>query len=736
MGATSGSTCQSCVAGTYTSFDGASVCMLCLYGSFALTGSTSCSRCGPGSYSAKNGSESCIDCSTGHYASYMGATICSPCALNVDSNLNSTNITCVSINNNSLCTMNNKCLDPQCRQGILGRYTPGEVYNDNELMTITIVSPPLTVISLIFTLFMTEPDYDGVQVFTCTDATCRNSTLLGFFSEKEIPPPQYSYTGVMQIVWSSDVCCPKPSSACPCDDPINANLLSGWLANFFVSGPTECSKCAGSTENCESAYLDNRRHPNDHDLNIGVLSSKNFLLRDLAFMNDQKAAKSMFLTKQAANNLFSRNAASQTSVGLQSAVNQQIGSVHDKKIMCGIARELKSGAISSEREDGCVSEHFFPVSYLARTGFTPARRAWKIVPNVKVLTRSPANFQAELRKTVIRTAIQHQNQSFLIQICDLTNDAAYGPCIASTYSTLQIFDLPTSERPSFPGLEFQMIVTKEDSYGQTIITDSTSLLQVFAVREQANQSLSVLGTTVVQMQEGRAVFSISIQPNFMDVSFTHGFTQLQSKPFVYFSGIDSEAILNLIMRSANVRINIANGSTVCPTGYILNLEDANRVGARRGSCSLCKPGTYSVSPLKGVTSDQDPSCLNCPLGGDCSVGGDNVTFAIGEWIVSKGIYKLVQCPAGYGLQNSITGHIFSQDSQACLKCISDEYIVNSSNPNYKCMICPVGAICDGNSLRGRVPGSVWKPDLSDGIFILQYCPAVSIILQGKNLSGV
>ena len=662
----------------------------------------------------------------------MGATVCSPCGINVNSNLNSTNITCVSINNNSLCTMNNKCLDPQCRQGILGRYTPGEDYNDNELMTITIVSPPATVISLIFTLFMTEPDYDGVQVFTCTDATCHNSTLLGFFSGKGVPPPQYSYTGVMQIVWSSDVCCPKPSSACPCDDPINANLLTGWLANFFVSGPIECPKCDGSTENCESAHPANRHIPHEHDLNIGVPSSKNYTVRDdPAFMNDQKAVRSMFVMKQAANNLLSRNAASQSSVGLRSS-----GSDQDKKIMCGVARERQSEATSSECGDSCVSENFFPVSYLARTGFTPARRARKFVPRYGVLTRSPVNFQAELRNTVIKNAMQHQNQSFLFQICDLTNDAAYGPCIASTYSTLQIFDLPTAERPSFPGLEFQMIVTKEDSYGQIIITDSTSLLQVFAVREQANQSLSVLGTTVVQMQEGRALFSISTQPSFTEVSFAQGFTQLQSEPFIYISGIDSEAILNLIMRSANVRINIANGSTVCPTGYILNLEDANRVGARRGSCSLCRSGTYSVSPLKGVTSDQDPSCLNCPLGGDCSDGGVNVSFAIGEWTISAGIYKLVKCPAGYELQNSITGRFFSQDSQACLKCTSNEYIVNSSNPNYKCMTCPIGAICDGNSLRGRVPGSVWKPDLSDGIFILQYCPAVSIILQVENVSGV
>ena len=704
VGATTSSTCKSCEAGTYTGFDGASVCKMCFRGSFALTGSTSCILCEPGSFTAKNGSESCVDCSTGHYASYMGATVCSPCALKVNSSLNSTNITCVSINNNSLCTMMNKCLDPQCSQGILGRYTPGEDYNDNELMTITIVSPPATVISLIFTLFMTEPDYDGVQVFTCTDATCHNSTLLGFFSGKGIPPPQYSYTGVMQIVWSSDVCCPKPSSACPCDDPINANLLTGWLANFFVSGPMECSKCAAGSGNCEDTHTGSRRSLQQFEDLPGTFYS------ELPVSKRQKASPIKSFETRGALRTYT--------------VGQRPDLYSGQDTFCGKARGSRMGTGSLDYNEGCALENSF--AYLAMKGAIQSRRAYQSLQGNDLPLKMPANLRASLHVNEL------PGKYFL---CDATNDASYGPCLASTYSALETFNLPTAERPCSPGLEFQISVRKEDSYGQTILTDSTSLLQVFAVSDNVNQSLSILGTTVVQMQQGQALFTISIQPSFASVSFAEGKAQLQSKPFIYFTGIDSQALLNLNMRSINVGVYVTDGTDVCPAGYVLSLENSNGVHARQGSCSLCKPGTYSVSPLKGAISDKDPSCLNCPLGGDCANGGDNVSFAVGKWIVSAGIYKLIECPAGYQLQNSLTNQQFSQDSQACLKCTVDEYILNSSSPEYTCMKCPIGAICNGQSLKGRVPGSVWKSDMATGIFKLLFCPAVLLCFFQKKFAA-
>jgi hypothetical protein len=63
-------------------------------------------------------------------------------------------------------------------------------------------------------------------------------------------------------------------------------------------------------------------------------------------------------------------------------------------------------------------------------------------------------------------------------------------------------------------------------------------------------------------------------------------------------------------------------------------------------------------------------------------------------------------------------------SQQCLPCKAQQYIIDSNNPLIVCQECPIGAICDGSSLRGRVSGSVWTPDNRSGTFILRYCPKV------------
>ena len=106
-----------------------------------------------------------------------------------------------------------------------------------------------------------------------------------------------------------------------------------------------------------------------------------------------------------------------------------------------------------------------------------------------------------------------------------------------------------------------------------------------------------------------------------------------------------------------------------------------------------------------------------------------MVFSIGKWTVEDGIYRLMSCPPGHQLVNAINGK-FSHDIQQCLPCQQSEYIVSSNNSDFSCQPCPVGAVCDGNSLHGLVPGSKWQVDLDLGRYFLLSCPAGYELLGG------
>jgi hypothetical protein len=85
------------------------------------------------------------------------------------------------------------------------------------------------------------------------------------------------------------------------------------------------------------------------------------------------------------------------------------------------------------------------------------------------------------------------------------------------------------------------------------------------------------------------------------------------------------------------------------------------------------------------------------------------------------MYRLVGCPPGHALVNSIGG-VFSHDVQNCRACAASEYILDTNNSNFSCQTCPVGAECDGNSLHSLVAGAVWLQDAVNGIYRLRSCP--------------
>ena len=75
---------------------------------------------------------------------------------------------------------------------------------------------------------------------------------------------------------------------------------------------------------------------------------------------------------------------------------------------------------------------------------------------------------------------------------------------------------------------------------------------------------------------------------------------------------------------------------------------------------VCQAGTYSINPLAGYT-DTAASCIPCPADASCA-GGAAVVFKKGVWSAQGGLFRLVGCPPGNALVNSIDGE-FSLDVQ-------------------------------------------------------------------------
>ena len=55
------------------------------------------------------------------------------------------------------------------------------------------------------------------------------------------------------------------------------------------------------------------------------------------------------------------------------------------------------------------------------------------------------------------------------------------------------------------------------------------------------------------------------------------------------------------MQSGIVDVHLTANNTVCDVGFVLALDAADTdttSEARAGQCTECKPGTYSLNPLK------------------------------------------------------------------------------------------------------------------------------------------
>ena len=336
--------------------------------------------------------------------------------------------------------------------------------------------------------------------------------------------------------------------------------------------------------------------------------------------------------------------------------------------------------------------------------------------------------------SIVPTILEHglQVQGLQAEFCGVGNHAIYGDCLASAYASLHVSAVPTQ---IFPGLPFLLVVTERDAYNQTILTDSDSVVETATSVDntyKADSYVGISGSYISSLDAGQVSLSIILKPSFTKIDSIHSITQFKTRPAIYFRGLDAEN--GEIMQSAIISITMESGASVCPPGFILVL-DQSRPGsnqtAREGACTLCASGTYSVNPLAGPTTST-PACFNCFSTAICS-GGYNVQFKLGTWVISGGMYTLVGCPLGYELVNSIGG-VFSHDVQGCIACDSDSYILNPNNSNYTCQTCPVGAVCNGNSLTSRVSGAVWVGDTATGQYLLVSCPA-GYVMQAATLDG-
>jgi hypothetical protein len=306
--------------------------------------------------------------------------------------------------------------------------------------------------------------------------------------------------------------------------------------------------------------------------------------------------------------------------------------------------------------------------------------------------------------------------------CGVENRALYGNCIASSFKRL---DVRNPILPVYPGQNFYIAVQKVDMYNQLISTDSKTVLQVHPSSSSAPH-LSISGSVIVRMQAGIAEFEIALKPSFSRIDGILKISDLAHTSELFFEGLDSiDSRQNSKMISDNFVVPVRIGDQVCPLGYILYLDSP--VGkTRSGTCTLCTEGTYSLNPLFGGSETANPTCIPCPIqalrNGDCVKGGGAVNFTLGHWTVSDGMYKLVGCPAGYHMINSVGG-LFSHQVQQCSRCGQGEYILNSSNTNHLCKLCPKFLICHNNHIEYRYLGAKVDMDYTVGLYLLSGCPA-------------
>ena len=194
--------CEVCQAGRYAEEISSTSCIACGAGTFSSGAGVPCSACAPGTFTNASGATTCSVCPPGAAIDTYGATECIACPKeSTAGGPDTVAFSCTSTSNDSLCAMNTRCDSAGCQRGTVGRWISGEAYGNGELITWTIVGPPGSLVLLTFTRLNTEV-YDTVDVYSCSNETCTDLTLLGSFAGagEALPETVNSTTGVMQVI--------------------------------------------------------------------------------------------------------------------------------------------------------------------------------------------------------------------------------------------------------------------------------------------------------------------------------------------------------------------------------------------------------------------------------------------------------------------------------------------------------------------------------------------------------
>jgi len=213
------------------------------------------------------------------------------------------------------------------------------------------------------------------------------------------------------------------------------------------------------------------------------------------------------------------------------------------------------------------------------------------------------------------TAVELELHLHEISVCGTSNNMAqYGPCIATDYRSLSVHYAAKTE---YPGVSFEVQVSKRDAYNQTMTSDSSSGLSLLTAKDGArvsDPSVRLGGQVFGALKKGSAVFTFSVIPGYVNM------THILRIPHLYFQGSESTPKSRTTMESNVFAVTLFSGESVCQPGYILSMGEQSADGPdkwRSGSCSQCRAGTYSLSPLAKASSgaENEPSCLKCPAGG-------------------------------------------------------------------------------------------------------------------------
>ena len=744
-GATDVSACMNCNAGSYSSSSGVSTgsaCVLCDAGQFSASGAGNCTECRAGTYSTAIGAvspQACLQCAQGKYSSASGAsssTLCASCPANTYST-------------RKYFTFElevKSWLDAEASCAALGGHLASiESEEENtEVMNLVKYYHDYWIgyffnatagawqwadgSTANFTFWAEANPKIGSDVFGCADlpaypyTTENTSGLLAFwpyFSENyAIYPDAGPYSAPAAAWYNYDcgngfdwvvgyVCSFAGSTACrECDAGKYSTAIGASSPDTCIPCPAHKTLDSSQDSACSNYTVSNifPKNSNTRRRSTSFLEANErfALLRfeniSFAFLKRQRRRKGRSRRSGAVVNL--ERSAQLGPQGSAPQTSQPLPGNEDSKHidMSQTQRySLSLDVIAGPRlqyEAGRESELFGSEGSVKRH-----------------LLSGDSTLPSYRKIGSVFPAFPTNNN------CGIENGAAYGPCFASSYTRLEVSQGPTASDPAYPGISFTLTVRKLDSYNQQIGTDSSSVIQA-----QCAANCSISGNAVATLRGGQAGISVTIRPSFV-VSRSSRIQVLGCLPFIYLKGIDSQD--DRLSTMVSNMFPLLMSTAVCPPGYILLLDRSQSGGepgasTAAGSCSQCQPGTYSVDPLVGI-NPQVPSCFNCPASGSCK-GGSAVQFSLGTWKVIDGIYRLVGCPVGNQLVNSING-IFAHDIQNCLRCASDSYVVDSNNSNYTCQKCPIGAKCDGSALTSAVQGAVWAIDLVQGVYVLMSCPS-------------